>query len=210
MNLYAIAGTCSLAPHIILQLTGAPFDLHLLDRIGAEQKSKGFLSINPRGKVPALVDDGEVILENVTIQFYLATKFPHMELMPTERVEQQNWLTFLTWCSNSVHVSFRRFRRPELYSTDQEAWSGISASGKSDFMVALSEFDARLKGKKWLFGESFTTADAYMHVFHLWARTMGFTVDSLPNLARHGRQMMDIAAVKQAFVLESISLSVFS
>ena len=111
IKLYAISGTCSLAPHILLEMIGEPFEIKLLDRANAEQKSPEYLKINPRGRVPALQADDVVILENVAIQYYLAIRFEDLHLAPNDPMERIRWLTFLAWCSNSVHVSFRRFRR---------------------------------------------------------------------------------------------------
>ena len=209
MKLYAISGTCSLAPHILLQYSGEPFELCLLDRDAGEQKSPQYKAINPRGKVPALEVDGDVILENVAIQYYLASRFPALNLAPAGLTARTRWLTFLTWCSNSVHPSFRRFRRPELHSPEPSAWPGVSEVGKQEFLAALREIDERLTEREWLFGDAFSTADAYVHVFHLWALMAAFSIDDLSNLQRHGRTLMAMPAVQRAFDREKISRSVF-
>ena len=39
MELFCIAGTCSLAPHILLEETGEPFTVKLLDRDSSEKKT---------------------------------------------------------------------------------------------------------------------------------------------------------------------------
>ena len=52
MELFCIAGTCSLAPHILLEEIGEPFTIKLLDRGASEQKAPAYLAINPTGKSP--------------------------------------------------------------------------------------------------------------------------------------------------------------
>lgn len=209
MKLYAIKGTCSLAPHILLQMSGEPFELRLLDRDAGEQTSAAYLAINPHARVPALEADGEVIVENVAIQDFLASRFRALNLAPTEPRARTRWLTFVTWCSNTVHPSFRRFRRPELFSADPSAKQGISDCGKQEFLAALAEIDERLHGRSWLLGDALTSADAYVHVFHLWARMVGFPIGEMAQLRRHGAAMMALPAVRQAFADEDITVSLF-
>jgi glutathione S-transferase len=43
-----------------------------------EQKSAAYLKINKRGQVPVLIADGEVIVENLAIQNYIAKTFPEV------------------------------------------------------------------------------------------------------------------------------------
>ena len=209
MKLFALSGTCSLAPHILLRLVGAPFELVLLNRAAGELKAPGYLAINPRGKVPALEVGGRVIVENVAIQFYLATCFREHNLAPPDLIGRANWLSFLTWCSSSVHPSFRRFMRPELYTPDEEAWPSLREAGRQEFLSALNEMDARLAASAWMLGDAFSTADAYGHVFHLWARRMEFEIDHLNNLKRHGRAMIGLPAVQEAFQDEMLPQSLF-
>ncbi len=210
MKLYALSGTCSLAPHILLQMSGLPFEIHLLDRSAAEHKSPEYLAINPWGKAPVLEDEGEIILENVAIQFYIASRVEGLTLAPTDLPARSQWLAYLAWCSSSVHPSFRRFRRPELYSPVASERQGVADSGKQDFITALSEMNRRLGRRRWVLGDAFTTADAYTHVFHLWARQMQFPIDHLQDLRRHGRAMMSKPAVQAAFRDEALPLSLFN
>ncbi len=209
MKLYALNGTCSLAPHILLQMCGQPFEVQFLDRSKGEHKAPEYLAINPRGKVPALQDGGAVIVENVAIQYHLASRFASLSLAPAELAARSRWLSYLSWFSSTVHPSFRRFRRPELHSPVESQWPAISEAGKTEFLAALADVDARLSGRSWLLGDSFSTADAYAHVFNLWARQMGFAIDHLQDLRRHGRAMMEMPAVQAAFRREDLPLAVF-
>ena len=106
MELFCIAGTCSLAPHILLEEIGEPFTVKLLDRSASEQKAPAYLAINPSGKVPALRIDGRVITENVAIQAYLADRFPALGLAPVEPIARGQWLSYLAWLGGSVHEYF--------------------------------------------------------------------------------------------------------
>jgi glutathione S-transferase len=125
-------------------------------------------------------------------------------LAPADPMERIRWLTFLTWCSNAVHTSFRRFRRPETYLTDETAKKNLSDNGKQEFLVSLKEIDSRLEGRPWIFGDRLSTADAYIQVFHHWARVSEFPIDGLSNLRKHGQAMMALSGVRRAFEREGL------
>lgn len=208
LKLYAIAGTCSLAPHILLHELGEDFELILLDRSRGEQNSQGYLAINPRGKVPALQVDGAVITENVAIQLFLSERVPTAALAPADALLRAQWMSLITWVSNWLHPSYRQFRRPEYFAADASAHAAIQAKGKDAFLTGLAEVNQLLRGRKWLFGEQYSTADAYIHVFHYWARASQFEISGLSELQRHGEQMMLRPATQTAFEREGLPLNV--
>ena len=53
-----------------------PYESRLLSFSGGEHKSKEFLAVNPRGKVPAIVDDGFALWESSAIVEYLDQRYP--------------------------------------------------------------------------------------------------------------------------------------
>ena len=50
--LHAAPGSCSLAPHIILEEIGEPYDLALMSPGHPETKTEEFRRLNPKGRVP--------------------------------------------------------------------------------------------------------------------------------------------------------------
>src|SRR5207302_2053046 len=71
LKLYFAPGACSFVPHTLLETAGAPYEpvlvkLHKQENLGPE-----FRAINPRGQVPVLVADGEVITQILAIVNWL-------------------------------------------------------------------------------------------------------------------------------------------
>jgi len=64
---------------LALEYLGAPYRLHMLSVDAGDLKSTSFLVLNPRGKVPVLVDDGFVLAESDAILDYLSEKFSRMD-----------------------------------------------------------------------------------------------------------------------------------
>ena len=68
----------------MLEEIGQPYDTVVLD-YGTSMKAPAYMAVNPMGKVPALVHDGQVITEGGAICTYLAETFPEAGLMPAAR-----------------------------------------------------------------------------------------------------------------------------
>src|SRR3546814_7810676 len=67
-----------------------------------EQKSPEYLAVNPKGKVPVLVVDGEPLTENIAILGFLADSFPDSGLLPTRSEEHTSELQSLMRISYAV------------------------------------------------------------------------------------------------------------
>ena len=79
----------------MLEEVGHPYETRPM-HFGAEMKSAEYLSINPMGKVPALVHGGRIVTEVAAICAYLADAFPEAGLAPPppERDAYYRWLFF--------------------------------------------------------------------------------------------------------------------
>ena len=76
-----------------IEESGASYETVLLD-YATTMKQEPFLSINPMGKVPAIVHNGQVVTECAAICAYLAEAFPDAGLAPApaERADYYRWL----------------------------------------------------------------------------------------------------------------------
>jgi glutathione S-transferase len=108
LTLYYGPGACSMASHIAIEETGAPYEAKPIMLPKGEQKTEAYLKINPRGRVPALAVNGTVLTENVAILTYLAKRFPGARLLPTDLFEEMRCLSVMAWFSNFVHPSVCR------------------------------------------------------------------------------------------------------
>jgi glutathione S-transferase len=78
---------------------------HHINLAQGEQGSPGYLKINPRGLVPALAHDGQVIVESTVINEYLEDAFPDRPLrpaMPLERARMRYWTKL---CDEGLHTA---------------------------------------------------------------------------------------------------------
>ena len=60
----------------MLEETGAPYEVHLIDFMKGAHKAPEYLAVNPMGKLPAISYRGQVVTECAAICAYLADVFP--------------------------------------------------------------------------------------------------------------------------------------
>ena len=83
MKLYYTTGACSMASNIALREAGIPFEMSKVDKRTKRADGVDFVTINPKGYVPALqLDDGQVLTENVAVLQYIADLNPAAKLAP--------------------------------------------------------------------------------------------------------------------------------
>src|SRR5476649_2422916 len=92
LQLYSLPTPNGVKVSIMLEEIGLPYEVHLVDFNKDDQKTPEFLSLNPNGKIPAILDpDGPGgkplgLFESGAILLYLAEKSGRF--LPTDPVER--------------------------------------------------------------------------------------------------------------------------
>jgi len=196
-------GACSLAPHIVLNEGGQPFELKRVNLAEGEQRTDTYKKIHPQGRVPALIlDDGTVITENTAILPYLGKTFG---LWPKDNIGEAKALSLIGLFAASVHPAWAHISRPGRYATDESAHANLQATGITWFTDYLRQIDRMFADRDWLLG-SYSVVDAYAFVFCTWAkrREKDFPLAELHNLARFRDRMMARPAVAKTLDTEKV------
>jgi glutathione S-transferase len=178
MKLYFMPGACSLAPHIALREAGIDFEAIKVGRDKKASNGEDFLSVNPKGYVPALrLDNGEVLTEGPAILPYIADLKPAAKLAPPagtiERTRLHEWLSFL---NSEVHKAFGPLFTPGATDAAKEA-ATTALTKRFDYL------EQALTQKPYLLGEQFSVADIYAFVLLGWTRVVGIDLGKWPGLA---------------------------
>ncbi len=101
LQLYSLPTPNGVKVSVMLEETGLPYEPHVVDFDKQEQASTHFRSLNPYGKIPAIIDpDGPggsplALFESGAILIYLADKTGHfLPKDPAARYETLQWLMF--------------------------------------------------------------------------------------------------------------------
>ena len=168
LKLYYSPIACSLAPHILLEELGLPFEPVRVSIPDGEHQRPEYLAVNPRGRVPALEVDGEIVTEVPTLLAFLASLRPEAGLVPQPGTlafaRCFEWLAFL---SSSLHIAYAQFRRPERFLPPGAPAEPFSEHGRELTKALYLEIEQRLTGP-WAVGEQYSIADPYLLPFYLW------------------------------------------
>ncbi|MGN6084585.1 glutathione binding-like protein [Trinickia sp.] len=166
MKLYYAPGSCSQAVHIVLREAELDAELIRVDpRKHLIEDGRDFYDVAALGYVPLLeLDDGSLMYEGPVIAQYLADQRPASGLAPANgtmaRYRLQEWLNFL---SSEIHKGFI----PLLYAVAAGKYvDTVRPKLKSRF----EWIDRQLSGKRYLMGETFTVADAYLFALTGWGQ----------------------------------------
>jgi glutathione S-transferase len=196
LTLYFSPGACSLASHIGLEETGAPYEAKPVFLAKQQQRTAEYLKINPRGKVPSLSVDGKTLVENTAILSYLAKQFPDKKLMPSDPVEAARCISTMCWFSSIVHPSFQHAMRPERFAEGDAAQAAVKEMGRKNFWANLQEINSMFQGD-WIMGNQFTVVDPYALVFYGWAERGGFPVKDLSAYTAWRERMLQRPTVRK-------------
>jgi len=139
----------------LLQEIGQPYETVILD-YASTMKAEPYLSVNPMGKVPAIVHDGKVVTEVAAICCYLADAFPEAGLAPDpeHRADYYRWIFFT---SGPVEAAFTARAMGWQVPPERQAMAGFG-----NYDLAMATLEKALAGKTYIAGDRFTAADLFV------------------------------------------------
>ena len=206
IKLYYAPGACSFASHIAIEEVGLPYETVRLNLAQGDQRKPEYLALNPRGRVPTLIVDGQVLTENVGIMTYFAGGYPKANIWPKDTWHQAKAISTMSWLANTVHTTFAHMFRPERYVDDEAAREAVKAKARAMYWDQLKEIDGLLAGRKWAIGTSYSVVDGYLLVFYRWGNRNQFDVKSLANYSALMQRVLARPAVKKVMADEGIAL----
>ena len=163
IQLYSLNTPNGVKVSIMLEETGLPYEPHLVDIMKDESLTAEFLSLNPNGKIPAIIDpDGPggeplALFESGAILLYLADKAAQfIPADPARRWETIQWVFFQMASIGPMFGQvgfFNKFAGKEI--ADKRPLERYVAESKR----LLGVLDTRLDGRHWIMGEDHTVAD---------------------------------------------------
>ncbi|MET0746353.1 MAG: glutathione binding-like protein [Microvirga sp.] len=207
-TLHAAPGSCSFAPHIVLEELGKPYSLALMSNGHPETKTGEFRRLNPKGRIPVLTADGFVLTEAPAILLHLGLTHPGADLVGTDADSIARSVEWFNWLSSSVHaVAVRMIWRPDFFLPEEAAFPPLVETGRSHLASAFALIEEKLKGRTWAMGDRYSVVDPYLLVFYRWGNRMVIDMqDSYPTWTAHARRLESREAVQRAIAQEGISL----
>ncbi|QZH74833.1 MAG: glutathione S-transferase family protein [Erythrobacter sp.] len=179
----------SLKPTLALYEKGLEFEHRLLNSARFEHLSDEYKAINPRGQVPALDDDGQIVTESTVICEYLEDAHPTPARLRPEShfdvAQMRVWTKwvdeYFCWCVSTIgwhrHVSkmvagltdaeFDEVVRTIPIPEQQVKWRRAREGFPQDLLdeemrkiaVSVRRLDDHLRDNEWLAGGVYSLAD---------------------------------------------------
>ena len=198
-KLFYSPGACSMAVHICLLECGQNPEL-VNANLRAEQRQADFMKANPRGQVPVLVEDGQVIREGAAQMIYLMQKY-NSPLLPKSGAEQAQALEWLCWGNATLHTAYSKyFTMKKVFADNPAAMEQGTKAMEAAIQKLWDEADAHLAKNKYLAGNQPTMADILMAVIANWGvpATLG------ANVKRVIREMIARPSYQKAIAAEQV------
>lgn len=172
IKLYGVPGTRSARVSWALTELGLDYEFQPVLLRKGEGQSEAFQALNPLGKVPVLVDDGQVLTESNAIMTYLADRYGQGRLIPAAgslqrarhdalagfavaELEQPLWLA-----ARHTFLYPQSYRVAEILPSTRSEWKRASQALEQTLLPSEGPY---------ALGEMFTVADiALAHVLR-WA-----------------------------------------
>jgi GST-like protein len=163
LQLYSLPTPNGVKVSIMLEEIGLPYETHLIDIGKNETWTPEFLSLNPNGKIPAILDpagpDGKplALFESGAILLYLAEKCgKFLPKDPAQRYETIQWVFFQMASVGPMFGQlgfFHKFAGREY--EDKRPFERYQKESKR----LLGVLEERLQGRDWIMGAEYTIAD---------------------------------------------------
>ena len=163
LQLYSLPTPNGVKTSIMLEETGLPYEVHLVNFQTNDQTTPEFLSLNPNNKIPAILDpngpEGKplALFESGAILIYLAEKTG--QFMPQDAAGRYETLQWLMFQMGGIGPMFG-----QLGFFNKFAGKDYEDKRPRDRYVAESKrllgvLNQRLENRNWIMGDAYTIAD---------------------------------------------------
>ena len=137
--------------------------------------SKEVREINPSGKVPCLIVEGQTIFDSVAIIQYLADKHGQLTFSAgtIERAQQDSFTQF---CCDEVDGTLWMAAKNSFAHPEEHRVPAIKPTAKYEFAKAMKTLEARLGDNEFVMGNTFTIPDLLLGHCSNWAKGAKFDI----------------------------------
>lgn len=163
LQLYSLPTPNGVKVSIMLEELGVPYEPHLVDIMKDESKDPAFLTLNPNGKIPAIVDpDGPGgqpigLFESGAILLYLADK--HGRFIPADPARRWETIAWLFWQMGGVGPMFGQLGFFHKFAGREYEDKRPRDRYAAESRRLLGVLDERLADRAWIMGDDYTIAD---------------------------------------------------
>ena len=177
-----------------LEELGEPYEVKRIDLKKGEHKTPEYLKINPMGKVPSVVVDGQAISERAAITTYLADLYPEKKLAP--KLTDRNRADYLRWqffAGNCIEPAYMDHFQKRESPPGQAAWGS--------YADVVRTMEDGIRDRTYLLGDSFSAADISVGSMVHWGLEFGLLTGEV--FADYQKRLQARPALQRALTLDN-------
>lgn len=205
MRLYYSPGACSMAPHIVLEEIGAPYESERVILAKGAHMTPEYAEINRWRRVPVLETEGERLTEAGPIMIYLADDAPAANLLPpVGSMARARALEYASWLASSVHIAFAAIWRPRRFLPEGDpSDAALKQTGIETVRGFFADIEARM-AHDWALPGGYSIIDPYLAVFYRWGNRIGLDMKAYPRWTEWTARMRARPAVAKVMAEEGV------
>jgi GSH-dependent disulfide-bond oxidoreductase len=163
LQLYSLPTPNGVKVSIMLEEIGLPYEVHLVDFNKDDQKTPEFLSLNPNGKIPAIIDPNGPggkplgLFESGAILQYLAEKTG--KLLPADAARRYQTIQWVHFQMSAIGPMFGQVGFFHKFAGKEIADKRPLERYVNESKRLLGVLERNLTGKQWMMGNDYTIAD---------------------------------------------------
>jgi glutathione S-transferase len=204
LKLFHAWGSCSLASLIALEEAGADYELAVMSTKAGDQRKPDYLTLNPKGRVPALVTERGVLTENPAILAYIAQAHPQARLMPEDPWDFAQAQAFNSYLCSTVHVAHAHRHRGYRWADEESSFADMRRKIPESVGGAFQLIEDGILAGPWVMGSQYTACDGYLFTLSDWLEEDGVDLGRLPRVLEHRERVRERPAVRKVLAQEPL------
>jgi len=181
-KMFGISGSRALRAIWGIEEVGIDYE-HVPVTYGADSKTVDYLSVNPNGRIPALIDGDLHLFESMAINLYLTKRYGGA-LYPNNANDEAKAWQWSVWGISEIEPLQMQIVVQKLFTPEEKRNPKVVEGASKGLQRPLKVLDAALAGRDWLIGNRFSVADlnvaAVMHLMKM----INFTYAEHANVQR--------------------------
>ncbi|MFT7595068.1 MAG: glutathione S-transferase [Paracoccaceae bacterium] len=173
LKLFYAPNTISVATAITLYEADLPFEPIKVNFATAEQAKPKYLTINPKGRVPALVTDQGTLTETGALLDYIAAQAPAAGLVPTDPFQAARMREVMYYLASTMHVNHAHKLRGSRWADNIASHQDMTAKACETMTASCTYIETNSLTGPYVLGETFSLADPYLFTICTWLKGDG-------------------------------------
>ncbi|MBP6814602.1 MAG: glutathione S-transferase family protein [Burkholderiaceae bacterium] len=181
-RLFGISGSRALRAIWGMEETGIDYE-HVPVSYGADSKAAEYLSVNPNGRIPALIDGDLQLFESMAINLYLTKRYGG-SLYPANAQDEARAWQWSVWAISEIEPLQMQIVVQKLFTPEEKRNPKVVEGAGKGLQRPLKVLDAALAGRNWLIGDQFGVADLNVAAVMMLLKRIDFGYAEHTNVQR--------------------------